>query len=164
VAVFIIFIVDVGSEMGALTVYLDTCAYGRVRDDQTQPDIKAETAAIKAITNRAGAGALRIIGSFAVISELDEIDDHYKRDAIKVFYMKNKSGEVIFTQESAVRAKEIEAKGLGKMDAVHLAAAETGSAKYLITTDKKFIGKCNREKITIVKVINPIDFNKGGFA
>ena len=54
----------------------------------------------------------------------------------------------------------MELMGLKAMDAAHLAAAEAAKADYLLTTDEKFMRKCQNRNITAVKVIDPIDFER----
>jgi predicted nucleic acid-binding protein len=146
-----------------MLVYLDTCCYGRVRDNQSRSDIRAETVAIKAIIKRATVGKLRIIGSFAVTTELKEIKDDFKRDVITAFYLRNVNSEVSFIAEDAERARELTAQGVGNMDATHLAAAEAAGVDFLLTVDADFIRKCNLNKLTAVNVMNPLDFLNGGY-
>jgi len=49
------------------------------------------------------------------------------------------------------------------MDARHLATAEGAGADFLLTVDTDFIRKCNKLNLTIVGVINPTNFIKGGY-
>jgi len=66
--------------------------------------------------------------------------------------------EVNEDEQVIARARKLEASGLRKMDAAHLAAAEAANADYLLTVDKDFIKTCAKPNITAVKVINPLFF------
>jgi predicted nucleic acid-binding protein len=149
--------------MDLLDIYLDTCCYGRRFDCQTDPNIKAETKAIKTIIRKCIAGGHRIIGSLAVTSEIGDISDNEKRKAIDDFYADTVTGDVPITKQGYARAAALEAAGLGAMDSRHLAAAETAGADFLLTTDAFFIKKCNNLKLSVVNVMNPRDFLNGGY-
>jgi predicted nucleic acid-binding protein len=102
-------------------------------------------------------GKYRIIGSFAVVSEISQ-NPKKERRRIEKLYNLIKSGEAQVTTQCGVRAQELQSKGLKVMDSLHLAAAEEAGADYLLTVDKEFIKKCSRPNFTTVKVINPINF------
>jgi predicted nucleic acid-binding protein len=145
-----------------MNIYLDSCCYGRPFDDQTQPKIKAEADAIKGVIKacKSGGSGYRIVGSLAVISELDEIDDDDKREVIKGFYFDTIDGNIQTTWQSRARARKLKEEGLGNMDSQHLATAETAGADFLLTTDVDFIRKCKNKKLTVVTVMNPLDFKR----
>jgi len=140
-----------------LTVYLDTCCYSRLFDITDQTDVINEAERILyIISNRAG--KYRIIGSFAVITEINRNPNTKERRFIENFYNLIKNGEAQLTTQSVTRAQELMSKGLKVMDSLHLAAAEAAHAEYLLTVDKDFIKKCSQPNFTSVKVINPLDF------
>ncbi|GBU20756.1 hypothetical protein R80B4_00641 [Fibrobacteres bacterium R8-0-B4] len=104
-------------------------------------------------------GRHRIIGSLAVISEIEQIDDDdEKRDAIKDFYFDTVDGDIQLSAQNYARSDILEAEGLGDMDSLHLAAAEAAGATFLLTTDKDFLRICTNKNISTVKVINPLNF------
>jgi len=104
----------------------------------------------------------RIIGSAVVLSELDDIRNAKKRDAIEEFYFDTVDGNVELTEQGLARAMFLEAAGLGTTDALHLAAAEAAGVDVLLTTDVDFIRICKQKNLSDVKVINPLIFLSGG--
>jgi len=141
-----------------LIIYLDNCCYSRLFDISTQANVKAETARIRYIIRNRFSGKYRIIGSFAVVTEISRNPDNKERRIIKRLYNTITSGEAPVSAQSISRAKELQLEGLKEMDSFHLAASEATHADYLLTVDKDFIKKCSKPNFTTVKVINPIDF------
>jgi len=142
-----------------MDIYFDSCCYCRPYDDQTKTKIRAETSAIFDVIRKCRMEGHRIIGSLAIISELEQIDDDdEKRDAVMNFYFDTVDGDVRLSAQNYTRSDILEADGLGDMDSLHLAAAETAGATFLLTTDKNFIKICANKNLSIVKVINPLNF------
>ncbi|MDR2692848.1 MAG: hypothetical protein LBB74_01370 [Chitinispirillales bacterium] len=139
-------------------VYLDNCCNSRLFDNDAQPKVKAQVAKIRYIINNQIKGGYVIIGSFAVAAEIGKIPDNEMRKAAESQYKRIIFDEVESTAQIIARAEKLNLMGLGKMDATHLAAAEAAMANFLITTDEKFIRKCQNRNLTAVKVINPMDF------
>ncbi|GBU21555.1 hypothetical protein R80B4_01451 [Fibrobacteres bacterium R8-0-B4] len=144
-------------------IYLDTCIYGRRFDAPPNARTRAEAAAVKAILKKCKTGGHKIIGSAAVASEIGQIPNAAARADIDAFYKKTVDEEFPLTAEAVKRALYFEAHGLGEMDAMHLAAAESAGADFLLTVDADFIRKCNNTNLTAVTVMNPINFVKGGY-
>jgi predicted nucleic acid-binding protein len=107
-------------------------------------------------------GGHRIIGSAAVLAELEDIKDYDKRNAIEEFYYSIITDDVETTEKCYNRADVFIAAGLGIMDSQHLAIAEAIGADFLLTVDKAFISKSNALKLSTIKVMNPIDILKKG--
>jgi predicted nucleic acid-binding protein len=141
-----------------LTLYFDNCCNSRLFDDDTQPETKAEADAIRRIINNKRRGRYVIVGSFAGDAEINKIPGDTARLAAKQKYDEYIDRWVKKAAPIMARARKLEAYGLRKWDAAHLAAAEAALADYLLTVDKDFIKKCSRQNITKVKVINPMDF------
>ena len=141
-----------------LIIYLDTCCYSRLFDGKISPDVIAEAGRIRHIIRNRFSGKYKLIGSFAVITEINQNPDNKERRIIERLYNKITSGEAQISIKSIARAAELELKGLKTMDARHLAAAEAMDADCLLTVDKDFIKKCSLPKFTAVRVINPITF------
>jgi len=141
-----------------LTVYLDTCCYSRLFDVTDQIDVMEEAGRIRHIISDGYAGKYRIIGSLAVVTEINQNPNNEERRFIESLYNLIKSGEAQISEQSAARAQELQLKGIKPMDSVHLAVAEAARADYLLTVDKDFIKKCSQPNFTTVKVINPINF------
>jgi predicted nucleic acid-binding protein len=141
-------------------IYFDNCCNSRLFDDKTKPNIKPEADAIQRIINNKRRGGYLIIGSFAVDAEINRIPDNEKRRAAKQKYEESIDGWIKRTVQIMARARKLEAYGLRKMDAAHLAAAEAADTDYLLTVDNGFLKVCSRQNFTKVKVINPIDFER----
>jgi predicted nucleic acid-binding protein len=89
---------------------------------------------------------------------MGKIRDAKRRKVTEQIYNKAIISKVALSAQTIARARELESKGLGAMDARHLATAEAGMADYLLTTDIDFIKKCAKPNLTTVKVINPLNF------
>ena len=139
-------------------VYIDNCFNSRLFDGDISPKVKAQTAKIRHIINNQIKGGYVIIGGFAVIAEIRKIPDDELRRAAERQYKQIIFDEVELSAQIITRAVSLNLMGLGKMDSFHLAAAEAAGAVILITTDEKFIRKCQNRNLTAVKVINPMDF------
>jgi len=146
-----------------LIIYLDTCIYGRAFDRSSLPEVRAEATAIKTILYKCKSGGHLIIGSKIVSSEIERIPEAAGRKIIEDYYHKFITEEVVSTEQAEQRSLVFTAAGLGKMDAVHLAMAESVGADFLLTVDKFFIKRCNDLNLTIVGVMNPTNFIKGGY-
>jgi len=141
-----------------IIVYLDNCCYSRLTDADALPDTIAEAAKIRAIINNRFIDGYVLIGGFAVSIEMGKNPNDIKRMTSKRLYDEIIIDEVNENEQIIARARKLEASGLRKMDAAHLAAAEAANADYLLTVDKDFIKMCAKPNITTVKVINPLDF------
>jgi len=139
-----------------MNIYLDTCCYGRPCDDPTQIKIAIETAAIKGIIDTCRIAGHCIVGSMAVTSEIEENRDAYKQKKTRAFF--DSVMNVYVTTNDDARAQALQAEGLKRMDSYHLMFAEIANADVLLTTDKDFIRICARKKISVVRVINPLNF------
>jgi len=139
-------------------VYFDTCTICRLFDAIKSPNAAAEAERIQEIIDNRILGGYAIIGSFAVVSELADINDVRKREAVERRYHSIVTDNVELSGHIRARARELRLRGLGMMDAFHLAAAEAAGAGCLLTTDVDFIKKCARSDFTKVAVINPLDF------
>jgi predicted nucleic acid-binding protein len=102
--------------------------------------------------------ATSIVGSFAGDAEIEKISDNEMRRKAKEQYKNVIDRKVKNSTQIVARAQKLESMGLGPMDARHLAAAEAAGATFLLTTDEKFIRKCQNRNLTAVKVIDPLDF------
>jgi len=141
-----------------LTIYFDTCCYGRPQDDQTLPEIEKETLAISNIINICRIAGYAIIGSSAVETELKANPDVLSRERALDFFDWVMNGYFVLTEADFQRASVFVAQGVKPKDSLHLAAAEAVGADFLITVDKKFERKVTSNNMSIVKVINPLNF------
>jgi len=139
-----------------LKIYPDSCIYGRPNDNQTQPDIKAETLAIYAIFDVCRIAGHIFIGSTYVEDEIMANSNATVRDAAHDFFKDTVPYCADLTAADIMRAQVFMAQGLGKGDSLHLAAAEAADADVLLTVDKDFERIAANNKLSKVRVLNPL--------
>ncbi|GBU22964.1 hypothetical protein R80B4_02877 [Fibrobacteres bacterium R8-0-B4] len=142
-----------------MIIYPDSCIYGRQRDDQTQPDIKAETLAIGGIIDICIMAGHTFIGSKAVEDEI-LANSNAKSRTIAHDLFKRIATHVKHTAADFRRAQGFMAQGLRSVDSLHLATAESAGADILLTVDKDFEKIATTKKLSRVRVINPLKFIK----
>jgi predicted nucleic acid-binding protein len=135
-------------------VYLDTSAYNRPFDDQTQPKIFLETQAVVIILQMVEVRAVELISSSVLEYENSRNPYSIKQEAMSRYLqlaeLRQEVNEVI-----RQRAEELEQNGLKAIDALHVACAEAINSNYFITCDKRLINRCSG---LMMKVMNPVDF------
>lgn len=135
-------------------VYLDTSAYNRPFDDQTQPKIFLESQAVVIILQMIEAEVVELIGS-SVLEYENSRNPYSIKQAAMNRYLQLASLRQEISQAIRQRAEELEHNGLKAIDALHIACAEAVSSDYFITCDKRLINRCSE---LTMQVINPVDF------
>jgi predicted nucleic acid-binding protein len=136
-----------------IRVYLDTSAYQRPFDDQTQPRIFLESQAMVIILQMIEAGILDLVSSSVLEYENSRNPYPIKQAAMNRYLLL--AGSRCEVDESIFRRGEaLERDGLKAMDALHVACAEALGCDYFITCDKRLINRCCGFPL---KVINPLD-------
>ncbi len=136
-----------------MKVYLDNCSFNRPFDDQSHIRIRLESEAKLFIQSLIKDGKLELIWSYILDIENNHNPFQEKRNAIE----KWKSISVIDVNESGLiinRARELADLGVKSKDALHVASAIEGKAKYFVTTDDKLINKM--QYLEEISVLNPI--------
>ncbi|MBE9156505.1 PIN domain-containing protein [Nodosilinea sp. LEGE 06152] len=135
-------------------VYLDTSAYNRPLDNQTQPKIFLEAQAVIIILQMIEAGEAELVGSSVLDYENSRNPYPIKQKAMERYLQ---LAEVRQDVNYAIcqRAEDLERNGLKALDALHVACAEASDSQYLITCDKRLINRCSE---LAIKVLNPVDF------
>jgi predicted nucleic acid-binding protein len=135
-------------------VYLDTSAYNRPFDDQTQPKIFLESQAVVIILQMIEAKAVELISSSVLEYENSRNPYPIKQEAMNRYLqlagLRQEVDEAI-----RQRAEELEQNGLKAIDALHVACAEAVNSDYFITCDRRLINRCSG---LTMKVTNPADF------
>jgi predicted nucleic acid-binding protein len=135
-------------------VYLDTSAYNRPFDDQTQPKIFLESQAVVIILQMIEAEVVELISSSVLEYENSRNPYPIKQEAMNRYLqlagLRQEVNEVL-----RQRAEELEHNGLKAIDALHVACAEAVDSDYFITCDKRLINRCSG---LMMQVINPVDF------
>jgi len=143
-----------------MQIYLDTCCYSRPYDGQDHTEqlrVRQEIKAIMDTVQMCGTSGIPIIGSPAVIAEIDDIGKPYKREQVYAFYERVVNAELTENANITARMLELKAQGFKGFDAYHLAFAESAGVNFLLTTDDRFERKAKQTELK-TKVINPINF------
>ncbi len=148
-------------------IYLDTNAYARPFDDQTQSRILAETDALLTIIEAIKAGTLRLLSSDILLFEVHNIFDTEKRT--KVLQYLNLCTEHVEQSDDVLQlGKQIQQQCHTRArDALHVASAIVGQARYCLSCDKtvtlmkharcyRRLGKTDRQ--AYFSVMNPRRF------
>jgi predicted nucleic acid-binding protein len=141
-------------------IYPDSCIYGRPNDDQTQPDIEAETLAIYTIFDVCRIAGHIFIGSTHVKDEIMANSNATARNAARDLFEDTVRHCADLTAADIMRAQIFMARGLSRKDSLHLAAAEAADADVLLTVDKDFERVAANNKLSKVRVLNPLKFIK----
>lgn len=96
-----------------------------------------------------------IIGSTVLQMEIDNIKDTLKHEKVMALY--GVATECVsYTQAILQRAQKLATLAtIHRMDALHIASAETGGADIFITTDDKLLRACAGLALS-VRVMNPV--------
>ena len=111
----------------ARRVYFDTCALNRPFDDQSQVRIRIEAEAVEHLLRAVEDGRLEWILSDLILFEVRKCPDEERREMLEML-CHEATERVTLSEELGRRARELRARGLRDMDALHLAAAEWGEA------------------------------------
>jgi len=145
-----------------MKVYVDACCWDRRHDDLTDKAIKAEAVAIMSIIDMCQVAGHGIVGSAAVLAELQGIPEADLREDTLTFYKNTINIHAKPTENAIKRMYDFRAKGLKNMDSLHLAIAEAADVDVLLTVDKDFERISTNKKLSTVKVINPLKLTMGG--
>ena len=135
-------------------VYLDTCCYGRLFDDQNILDIRRETDAIAHVQQEIQNDNIELAWSFV----LDYENARNPRDDRKADVASWKAFAVVEIRRDAETLQQlgraIEKKGIHTMDALHIACAIKACCRFFLTTDKKLLNK----RVEDITILNPLSF------
>ena len=123
-----------------MRVYFDNCCLQRPLDDQTHPRIRVETEAVFVVLAAVQAEALFLLGSEALTYEVSRIPDETRRTEV-LAVLSLASEHLQITDPVEALALTFEQRGLGAMDAIHLALASSAKADYFCTCDDKLFRK-----------------------
>jgi predicted nucleic acid-binding protein len=137
-----------------IRVYLDTSAYNRPFDDQTQPKIFLETQAVIIILQMVEAKTVGLVSSSVLEYENSRNPFPIKQEAMNRYLQFSELRQEV-DEAIRQRAEELEEDGLKAIDALHVSCAEAVNSDYFITCDKRLINRCSG---LTMKVMNPADF------
>lgn len=143
-------------------IYLDTCCLSRPFNDQTQTRIRRETEAIEKILKNFSTGDWSWIVSGTLTLEVDNNRDVRQRDEMKS-QITNAYVNVLISEIEIARGRDIEKLGFKRLDALHLACAESGNADVFLTTDDRLLRRAKRLSFKLyVRVENPYEWLQTG--
>lgn len=137
-----------------MRLYLDTSAYNRPVDDQSQVKIFLETQAVLLILQLIQEHQLEWVSSNVLEYENSRNSDLERAKSVDV-YLSLATFQQIATEPIRQRAQGLEKTGIKAIDALHVACAEATQSDDLITCDRRLINRCKPLKL---RVINPADF------
>jgi predicted nucleic acid-binding protein len=142
----------------ARRIYFDTSALSRPFDDQGQLRIRLEAEAIEHLLRAVRERSLEWISSDIVMFEVRKCPGEERRELLELL-CRRANERVALSEAVSQRARELRAKGLRDMDALHLAAAEQAGAEVLLTTDDRFVRAALAVRpASRVRVENPVIF------
>ena len=140
-------------------IYFDTCCLNRPYDDQSQPRIQLEAAAVLAILERVTAGDVQLASSSVLQFEIHRIADQTRRNGILHFLSYSSSYQPL-TTEIEQRGIWLNKLGFKRLDSLHLAAAEALKLDVLLTTDDQLLRRATQHSTQLtVSVLNPVQFS-----
>jgi predicted nucleic acid-binding protein len=136
-----------------MRIYADICTLCRTFDDQSQPRIWLETHALCVVLNLVEMGHIEMVRS--PIHDLENSRNPKEVRRLWVEQCLTLAGQSIALSPAIKqRAVELESVGLGPLDALHTASAETAGCSHLLTCDDRLIKRYAGPII----VLNPTDF------
>jgi predicted nucleic acid-binding protein len=137
-------------------VYLDVCCLNRPFDDQSQPRVRDEAEAVRAILERADKGLVELVGSQMMRIELRATPDLARRRKVRALLPRNL---LQLDTDLARRTRELAGMGFKPADAVHISAAERLQSVALVTTDDRLVRLAKRRATRLrVRVLNVLSF------
>ncbi len=140
-----------------MKIYLDICMFNRPFDDQNQIRIRIEAEAKLYIQAQIKNGSLALVWSYILDLENQQNPYEERKNIIRNWKV-NASVDIEETESILNKAELIAGMGLKAKDALHVASAIEGGAKYFLTTDDRIIKKLTG--FTEILVMNPTDFIK----
>ena len=141
-----------------MKIYLDTCCLSRPFNDQVQLRIRRETEAVEKIFDAFIDGRWTWIISEALTYEVNNNPDWIQRDRMKS-QMDIANENVLTGAIEKVRSNDLEVLGFKRLDAWHLACAESGNVDVFLTTDDRLLRRAHRIRSELrVRVENPYEW------
>ena len=141
-----------------MRLYLDACCFNRLFDDPGIDRNHLEAEAVVAILSHIQRGDWLLVGSSVLDEELRAGRDDMRRQA--VLGMAAAGVESIdVSQAEYDRSMVLVQLGFRRMDALHIACAESAVCDVLLTTDDQFLRKAGKHARRLrLEVRNPVDW------
>lgn len=139
-----------------MRVYLDTCTVQRPLDDPAQLRVRLEAEAVVALIALCEAGRLDLVASAAHTIETAQ-NPYPARRAHAADVLALARHYAPTTDAVAARAATFERAGIGRLDALHLAAAVAAEAVFFCTTDDRLLRRGRAVDTGSTAVVTPLD-------
>lgn len=141
--------------VSATIVYRDMCALKRPFDDARSDRVRREAEAVARLLERAASGQIQLVASPAHQFENDRNPREDRRLATALWLQKMRQS-IQFSPEIGERARMLSSLGFTPLDALHLAFAEKGEARWFVTTDDQLIKKAREQRDQVrIDVVRP---------
>jgi predicted nucleic acid-binding protein len=140
-----------------MRLYFNTSALNRPLDDLSSGRVRIEAEAVVALLAAVEDGVAEWIGSEYLDFEIGQDTDRERRDRVRSLLGLVRM-RVEVSDAVAGRARALERLGLRGLDALHVAAAEAGTADLLVTTDDRMLRRAGRATSDLrVRLVTPPD-------
>jgi predicted nucleic acid-binding protein len=137
-------------------LYFDSCCLSRIFDDQSHLIVAKERKAIWTIKDMIENRDVDLTWSYVLTLEAKKIRDAQKRFAV-LDWQNYAVVNVPKSNEIRYLAKEVQAKGIHKFDALHIACAIKANCQYFVTTDYR-LQKYHDKRIYVCDPIECLEF------
>ena len=138
-----------------MRIYLDICCLKRPFDDQSQPRIAVETAAVISLLKLCDDGSLEALRSSAHDLE-NALNSDARRAASVANWLADRPEPPINTPGVSSNLSRLRTAGFGPFDALHLAWAWELRADAFLTTDDRLISRAGRLTEALpFRIMNP---------
>jgi predicted nucleic acid-binding protein len=139
-----------------MVIYFDMCCLKRPFDDQTQPRIAMETAAVVALQQAVDDHRLRAVRSATHDVENARNPDRRRASAVAK-WLSGLNSPLVTPVPVAGRIIGLANTGFKALDAAHIAWAEHLNADVFVTVDDDLLRKAKRISAIMVRMANPVD-------
>lgn len=136
-----------------MRIYLDNCSLQRPFDDRSQQRIRVEAEASLALVELVERGELEILSSDALLYEIGKTPDPVRRE-FALAVLEHANVRVGATPEVTTRAETFVAAGVRTVDALHLASAVEGGARFFATSDDRLLKQARRLDLGAVEAVS----------
>jgi predicted nucleic acid-binding protein len=134
-----------------LSLYLDCCALQRPFDERSQLRVATEAEAVLKLIELFEAGELRLFSSGVLLFEVRRIQTAERQDYC-LELLGRCSDFIEFTDAIGERANNYSRQGIKSMDALHLASAVAGKARYFCSCDDRFLRRAKTVETGLTQV------------